>query len=62
MCILEVSIDGNARAEIHNTEKYEISEKFMRHSENIFEGCGDYHPSTFGNKRYAEYLIENMRG
>jgi hypothetical protein len=34
----------------------------MRHSENIFEGCGDYHPSTFGNKRYAEYLIENMRG
>ena len=43
-------------------EKYETSEKFMRHNENIFEGCGDYHPSTFGNKRYAEYLIENMRG
>ena len=43
-------------------EKYESSEIFMRHNKNIFEGCGDYHPSTFGNRRYAEYLIENMRG
>ncbi|MBC8421794.1 MAG: hypothetical protein H8E03_00080 [Pelagibacteraceae bacterium] len=42
-------------------EYWEIAMNFMRHKHNIFEGRGSYHPSSIGNKVFADYIIESLK-
>jgi|LWDU01.1.fsa_nt_gi hypothetical protein len=46
---------------VKEVEYWEIAMNFMRHRHNVFEGRGSYHPSSIGNKVFADYIIEDLK-